>query len=136
MGGNTEIKFFQYGLQVLRMYSLILGIFWLIPGVFFNLGQVVINKSSRVSQGLAKKRFKLIPGDSNEIVPFQLLYQLLLVEVDVIPRKKNCKRNSIQTGDSNSSKIVFTLLTKVIILYDSSITINVKELGLQFIFKK
>lgn len=47
------------------------------------------------------------------------------MEVDLILRKKDCKQNLIKSNDSNSGKVIFTLLKEVIPLQIEPITIDV-----------
>lgn len=114
---SSRIKFFEDCLEVLQVYSPIQDFFHLIPGVWFNLSPVAIDKGSGVSQGLPKKYFKLVPGNQNRAVSFQLSLLLLLTEVDLIPKKGNCKRDLIQPGGSSGGKIIFILLTEDITLF-------------------
>ncbi len=60
---------------------------------------------------------------------------LLPVEIDLISKKRDCKRNSIWLGGSSDDKVVFTLLAEVITLYVRPTTIKVQSLGLEFVSK-
>ncbi len=51
---------------------------------------------------------------------------LLATEVNLISKKKGCKQNLIRFSDSNNGKVVFKLLTKVIILYVELIIIDMR----------
>ncbi len=54
---------------------------------------------------------------------------LLLIEVDLISKKKSCKRNLIKFSGFSGGKVVFTLLTEVVIFYMELTTIDVRLLG-------
>ena len=60
---------------------------------------------------------------------------LLLIEVDLISKKRKYKQNLVLPGSFGNGKIVFILLTKIIILYVKLTIINVKKFGLKFIFR-
>ncbi len=54
------------------------------------------------------------------------------MKVDPIPKKKDCKWNSIWLSSSSNGKVVFTLLIEVIILHIGPIVIDVMGLGFEF----
>lgn len=58
------------------------------------------------------------------------------MKVDLILKKIGYKRNLICLGGPGSSKIILTLLKKVIRLYIKPTIINVKELGFKFILEE
>ena len=60
---------------------------------------------------------------------------LLPIEVDPIPEERGCKRDLVWSGGSAVSKMVFTLLEKVITLHVGSTTIDVQGLGLKLILR-
>lgn len=51
---------------------------------------------------------------------------MLATEVDAVAQKKRCKVNTVETFGSVDSKVIFTLLTEVIIFLVGLITIYVK----------
>ena len=55
-----------------------------------------------------------------------LLLILLPIKVDAVAQEENCKKNTVRTLGSNGGKVIFTLLTKVIIIYVRFTTINVR----------
>ena len=59
----------------------------------------------------------------------------MLTKIDLIPKKKGCKQNLIRSDGSNDSKIVFTLLTKVVTFYKILKIIDVKKPSFEFIFR-
>lgn len=58
---------------------------------------------------------------------------LLLVEVDLISRKKSCKQNLVWPNGSGDSKIVLTWLAKIVIFHVRLIAIDVQSFDLKFI---
>ncbi len=68
-----------------------------------------------------------------ELSFFQLFLVLRPTEVDLISKKKVCKRISVRAGDFSASKVVFTLLIGVITLYVRLTTVHVRRLGFELI---
>ena len=66
---------------------------------------------------------------------FLLLILLILLptEVDSILQKKGCKRNLVWPGNFLSSKIVFTLLAKVVVFHVGPTIVEVQGLGLELV---
>lgn len=58
----------------------------------------------------------------------------MLVEIDTISKKRGYKQNSIKLNSSNGSKIVFALLTEIIILYMELTMIDVRKSSLEKLF--
>ncbi len=59
---------------------------------------------------------------------------LLLAKVDLIPKKEDCKRNSIWPSNSNGDKVVFTsLLAKIVVLHMGPTIVDVRSLGLELV---
>lgn len=58
------------------------------------------------------------------------------MELDLILKKKSCKRNLVWPGGSSSGKIVLTLLAEIITLYVRLSKINVRRLVFEFILSK
>ena len=56
---------------------------------------------------------------------------LLSVKVDVVTQKKSYKKNMIGALGFNGSKIIFTLLTKVIKFHIRPTTIYIRQFSLQ-----
>lgn len=56
------------------------------------------------------------------------------MKVDLILKKKSCKRNLIKLIDSNSGKIVFALSTEIITLYVRSIIIDFRKFSFEEFF--
>lgn len=91
--------------------------FELVPEIPFDLFPVAVYKNLEVSQALTKKRIELISHNQNRAFCVLFLLVLLLAETDPILKEKHGKKNSMSSLSSNSSKIVFILLIKVIALY-------------------
>ena len=72
---------------------------------------------------MPKKRFKLIPGGWNRAI--LLLLILLPSEVDTVIKEQSSKRYAVKAFSFNGSKVVFTLLRKVIAFNVELITIHV-----------
>ena len=51
---------------------------------------------------------------------------LLPIEVNAIVQEKNCKKNTVRALSSVRSKVILTLLTKVITFYIGLTTIYIK----------
>ena len=57
------------------------------------------------------------------------------MEVDLILKKRNCKRNLVWPGDFSNNKVVPTLLAKIVVLHVKTIAVDVRDLGFEFVFK-
>ena len=80
-----------------------------------------------------EKHLKLVLRYWNQTFTFYFLFMLLPTEIDAIPQKRDCKRNSVWLGGSADGKMVFALLTKVITFYVKPITVDVRGFGLEFV---
>ena len=69
------------------------------------------------------------------IFSFFAFFVLLLIEVDLILKKTNCKQNSVRLSSFGNSKIVFILLIAIVTFYIEPIIIDVREPGFEFIPK-
>ena len=58
---------------------------------------------------------------------------LLPIEFDPIPQEKGCKRNLVWPGDSIGSKMVFILLTKVVVFYVGLTAVDIWGLDLELV---
>lgn len=74
-------------------------------------------KQCRFFKTYSKKGLEFILNIKNGIIVFNLSFVLLLIKVDPIIEKQNCKKNTFRTNDIGVVKIVFALLIKVVILY-------------------
>ena len=57
------------------------------------------------------------------------------MEVDLISKKKDHKQNLVKSNDFNNGKIIFILLTKVVIFFIGPNTINIKGSSFELILK-
>ena len=60
---------------------------------------------------------------------------LLPTEFDLVPQKRSCQQNLIWPDGSASSKIIFTLLAKIVALHVRPTTVDIRGLGLEFVYK-
>lgn len=74
-------------------------------------------KHCRFFKTYSKKGLEFVPNIENSIIVFNLSFVLLLIEVDPIIEKQSCKKNTFRTNGIGIVKIVFVLLTKVVVLY-------------------
>ncbi len=58
---------------------------------------------------------------------------LLLVEFDLILKKKNSKRNLVWPSGSSSSKMVLTLLIEIVAIYMRSTAVDVRGFGFELV---
>lgn len=82
-----------------------------------NLYLDVDYKQGRFSKILPKKSFKFVSCKKNNTIVFNLSFILLSAKVNLILEEESCKRYILITCSTNCIKIVFALLTKVIIFY-------------------
>lgn len=65
---------------------------------------------------MSKKSFKLNLSKKDDVV-FDLSLMLLPAKIDYVTKKQNCKKNVFKAYNIANIKIIFILLTKIIILY-------------------
>ena len=73
-----------------------------------------------------KKDLKLLLGDRDCVFGLVLPLVLLPTEVDVVPKKGYYKGNTVETLGPGGSKVILTLLTKVIAFHVRLTTIDVR----------
>lgn len=83
-----------------------------------------------------EKRFKLVPGDWDRTILVELPLVLLPTEVDLFPKEKSYKQNSVWPSTYTHAKVVLTLLAEVITLHVDPYRIDVRGLGLELISRK
>lgn len=101
--------------------------------MFFDFSQIVINKDLRFSGNLTERRFELVRENRNKVFSIELPFILLPTEIDLILKKRRCKRNLVRPCGSSDSKVIFTWLTEVIILHVRPSVIDVKRSGFQLV---
>lgn len=116
------------------MYCLIHYFFGLILGVFSNFLLNAIYKDARCSKAAMQEDFQFVPGHRNSFFTFEFGLVLLPPKKVSILKKWHVKKKNIWTLDSSHSKMVFLLLTEVIILHISLTLIYVLKSSLQRLF--
>lgn len=81
------------------------------------------HKGSKFSILLLKKDFEFVLTKKDGTIVFSLSLMLLLVKIDFISEKQDCKRDVLKIYSIGYIEIVFALLTKVIALYIEAIII-------------
>ena len=98
-------------------------------GVFPNSILDGIDKGLKFTQALVKESLEFFPPNGDLNLIFHLLLLLLPAKQVSIFTESNSKRYPILTFDLTSSKMVFTLLEKVIAFQVSFIPIYIWETG-------
>lgn len=109
----------------------IYNVFMLVLCILFDLVPEIIYKRSQIANAFIKKCFEFVPGRWNQTLIIQFLIILLLEETDAISKERYCKSYIIRFFYSNSSKIIFILLTKVIVNYVVIMPINIRKAYLE-----
>lgn len=91
--------------------------FLLILEILFNLIPDIIYKHSRFFKTLLKKSFEFILNKKIGFVLFFLHFMLLLSRIDSILEEQGYKKYLFEVYTSSHFKIIFTLLTKILIFY-------------------
>lgn len=94
------------------MKSLVLYFFLLILGVLFKLILDIVHKCSRFSKTLSEKGLKFVLSKGRGPVTFDSGFMLLSAKIDLISKKRICKRDAFVVFSSSGFKIVLALLTK------------------------
>lgn len=89
----------------------------LILKISLNFTLNIVHKHSKFSQIFPEKGLKFILWKKSGFVLVGIGFMLLLIEVNLIPEKQNCKKNAFVAFGSSDFKIVFTLSTKIILFY-------------------
>lgn len=64
-----------------------------------------------------EKSLKLVSCDQNKVVYVLFSLILLLAEADLVLKKEHSKKNLIRPFRSSDSKVILTLLTKIVAFY-------------------
>lgn len=99
------------------MESLILNFFLLILQILLNFGPDASHKQNEFSKTLSEKGFKFVLSKRDRIVASNLSFVLLPAKIDPVLKKRGHKGDTFVTCGSGHIKIIFTLLTEVVILY-------------------
>ena len=74
---------------------------------------------------MTEECIELISCDWDRVIYVLSLLILLLIQTDPVSKKRHDKRNPVSSYSSNSSKVVFTLLTEVLTVYMRFSTIHI-----------
>lgn len=88
-------------------------------------------KGLKLSKAVVEESLEFILCNKSCYCAINFLVILLLMVLGPILQESSCKDDSILAGSSNSCKIVFTLLTKVIVLHMELISIYIWRSSLQ-----
>lgn len=86
-------------------------------GILFNFSLDTCYKQNRFSKILLEKGLKFILSRENSTIAFNLSLILLVVEIYLVIKKQDCKKNIFKIYAIGYIKIVFTLQVKVEIFY-------------------
>ena len=103
----------------------------LILGVPLDLSPIGVHKASRVLQAPIEERLELVPGDRDTAVCILFLLELLLAEANPVPKEGSSKRNLVSAPSSSSRKVIFILLTKVVIFHVEFSAVHIRGTGFQ-----
>ena len=84
---------------------------------------------------MAEKCFELVPHDWDRTICVLFLLVLLPVETDPVPKERCSKKNLDKPGSSSSSKIVLTLLTKVVAVHVGLFAVYVQGTSFQLLLR-
>ena len=82
---------------------------------------------------MAEIRLELVPFNRDKAVYVSLPLILLPAEIDLVSEERHSKKNSSRHCSSSGSKVVLTLVTKVIAVYVELSAIYVYGMGFQLI---
>ena len=105
----------------------------LILGVPLELSPIGVHKGLGVTQTPEEECLEFVPCDQDR--GFGVISPLVLLpaEADPVPQERRGKGNLGRSCGSSSSKIVLTLLTKVVAVHMGLSAIYVREMGLQLL---
>lgn len=78
---------------------------------------------------MAEKRLELVLCNQDRAVCILFLLVLLLVETNLIPKKRRDKKNLVSFPNFSGGKVVFILLTEVITLYIELSVVHIWEMS-------
>lgn len=114
------------------MRSPILSLLLLVFRMPLNFSPNAGYKGVGFSKALLEKSFKFVPNRGDGIVTFNLGLMLLLAEVDLIPEKQSRKEDMFGARGTGRVKIVFALLTEVLIFYIRATLVQVGIFGFEW----
>ena len=101
----------------------------LVLGVSLDLFPIGIHKSLGVTQAPAEERLELILGDRDRGIGVISLLVLLLAKTNPVPEEGRGKGDLGRFRSSSSSKIVFILLTEVVVVHVGLSAVYVQGAG-------
>ena len=102
-------------------------------GVPLDLSPVGIHKGLEVAQAPTEERLELVLRDRDRGLCIMSPLILLPAEADPVPEKRRGKENSSRPRGSGGSKIVLTLLTKVVAIHVGLSAVYVRGADLQIL---
>lgn len=85
--------------------------------IFFDFISDTIYKCNKFLKTLSKKGFEFFLYNKNNLILLYLSFILLLIEINSITKKQYYKKDIFIASCNDCIKIIFILLTKIIILY-------------------
>ena len=129
----TGIKLSEDRLQVLQIGCPVEDFLLLVLKVLLELSPIGVHKGLGVTQAPVEERLELVPCDRNWSVGVISPLVLLPAEADPVPQKGCGKWNPDRLRGSSGSKIVLTLLTKVVTVYMRLSAVYIQGTGLQLL---
>lgn len=99
------------------MRSLVWYFFLMVLKISFNLTLNAIYKRSKFFKTLSEKSFKFILDKKNSSILFIFYLILLTVEINLVSKKLKYKKDAFIICSTSYVKIIFAILTKVVVLY-------------------
>lgn len=110
---------------MLYIYCLVKNFLELVLAVLFDLFLIAIYKHLKVLKALAEERLKLVTHNQDKAVYVLLPLVLLLMKADPVLEERRSKRNLVTPFCYNNGKVVFILLTEVVLLYVELFAIHI-----------
>lgn len=99
------------------MENLVLYFFLLILRILLDFSPNAGYKRYKFSKTLSEEAFKFVLSKRDSTVVFNLSLVLLPVEVDLIVKEQNHKKDIFGVCGIGCIEIIFALLTKIVVLY-------------------
>lgn len=128
---HCKLNFIKINFEVLEVKSLILYFFLIMLKIILNLSPDTSYKHSKFLKTLLKKSFKFALSKKDNIITFNLSFELLLAEVNSISKKQNCEKNALIVYNFGYVKMILILLTKIVILYRQAFITLIEVLNLK-----
>lgn len=109
------------------MRELILYLLLFILGILFNFGLNASYKQIGFLEILIEKNIEFVLSEQDRI--FNLSFVMLLIEVNIILKISNYKKNVLMFNSFGCIKIIFLLPIKVVALYMQTFIIQVRILS-------